>query len=381
MRVRRSPYLYVERKEGEELHVREGLAGNRAVVSAKTFELLRRLESPVEVAPAPEVSRMLDLGFLIEEGHEARAAEAKLFARVAPAMFGCPPWRLGERADFVFLGVPLDVGNLTAPGARYGPDALRKASALYPPRFDAARGTPAGWFDYDTSAELLGGARLADAGEVFLTPGAGSEESGRKISAAAHAVVESGGCPVVVGGDHSITFAALRGVLRGPCGLLHLDAHADSASHLPGLPHHYGNVVSRIVRELGVAQVVHAGVRGLGHGSIDHPPRRRAVSASWLRAHSASELVALLDPGLEWYVSVDIDVVDPSEAPATATPSPGGLTVAQTRTLLRAVGELRQVAGCDLVEVNPQFDHNGVTGAVACELLLALLGAIWRGSR
>ena len=151
--------------------------------------------------------------------------------------------------------------------------------------------------------------------------------------------------------------------------------------HVPGAPHHYGNVISRIVSELGVRRVVHVGVRGLGPAHFDSLPGRSAVSPSWLRSHSADEFLRLLDPGLAWYVTVDIDVLDPAFAPGTATPVPGGLTVAEVKAVLRWVGEARRVSGGDLVEINPQFDHNRITATLGCELLLTLMGSMWRGRR
>jgi agmatinase len=376
MRVMRSPYLYVEREDGEQIHVREKLAGNRAVINRKTLVLLEAFKQTREVpAGHPQLTRMLDLGFLVEEGREARHVETKLFSRVIPTLFGCPDWRPGAPSDFVVLGVPFDTGNRTAPGARYGPDALRRASAPYAAHpLDGGRVT--GWIDHDTQAAILRGAGLADAGDVFVMRGAGSEDSGRKISAAVSAVAASA-CPVVLGGDHSLTFAAVRGAAKGPTGLLHLDAHSDASWHVPALPHDYGNVVSRILGELAVPRVVHVGVRGLGHAPLTQPPARRALPPAWLRSHSLAELLDCLDPDLPWYVSLDIDVLDPAFAPGTATPVPGGLTVTETKDLLRAVGAARRVVGVDLVEVNPQFDRNHVTATLGCELILTLLGGIW----
>src|SRR5262249_29177196 len=146
MRVRRSPHLYVEREEAGELHVRERASGNRAVLNGAGAELLKLLKEPREVPAHPQVQRLLEMGFLVEDGREAPAAGAKLFSRVAPSMFGCPAWRPGQAADFIFLGVPVDVFNLTAPGARFGPDGLRQASALYASEaLESSSGACRGW--------------------------------------------------------------------------------------------------------------------------------------------------------------------------------------------------------------------------------------------
>jgi agmatinase len=386
MRVRRSPHFQVEIEEDGRFIVRERLAGNRATLTPQTLAFLDRFEQPAEVAETqPELGRMLDLGFLVEEGRETRALEAKLLAQVAPRMFGCPAWQPGEPCDFALLGVPFDAGNLTAPGARYGPDALRTASSLY--AAVAARGEPGrveGWVDHDTGARILEGARLRDAGDVFLSPGAGAEPNGLRITEAVRRLAASEARPLILGGDHSITFAAVRGVRgteSGRFGVIHLDAHSDAGALFQGVPHHYGNVMSRIVDELGVENVVQVGVRGPGHADPSRPPGRRAVSPGWLRSHAADDFLQLVDPGLAWYVTVDIDVIDPAFAPGTATPVCGGLTVAETKDLLRWVGETRRVIGGDLVEINPQFDHNRITANLGCELLLTLMGSMWRGPK
>src|SRR5207244_2135987 len=98
--------------------------------------------------------------------------------------------------------------------------------------------------------------------------GLGGEETSQRISAAVRRVAGTSTCAVVLGGDHSITFGAVRGALQGPSGLLHLDAHSDASRHTPETPHHYGNVVSRILAELDVRSVLHVGVRGLGRAAI-----------------------------------------------------------------------------------------------------------------
>jgi agmatinase len=381
MRVMRSPYLYVEREDGEQITVREKLAGNRAVINRRTLALLDRFRALTEVPDGhPQLGRMLELGFLVEEGREARALDAKLFSRVRPTLFGCPDWRPGDKSDFVFLGIPADGGNRAAPGARYGPDALRQASAPYAALPSGDGGAVQGWIDHDAQAPILRGARLADAGDVFLSPGAAAEDGGRKISEAV-AKVAASGCPVVLGGDHSLTFAALRGAVKAGAGLLHLDAHSDASWHMADRPHDYGNFVTRVLRELQVPRVVHVGVRGLGHAPLSQPPARLALPPGWLRGRSLADFLDCLDPERPWYVSIDIDVVDPAFAPGTATPVPGGLTVAETKALLRAVGAARRVVGVDLVEVNPHFDRNRVTATLGCELILTLLGAIWRDGR
>jgi agmatinase len=381
MRVRRSPHLHVEREEAGTVYLRERAGGNRAALNRTALRFLSGLVEPREVPDHPQVRRLLDLGFLVEDGHERRHVDGKLFARVAPLMFGCPAWREHDAADFVILGVPLDAGNRTAPGARYGPDALRQASAIYTHQAsDEAPGVCQGWVDHEPGETILRGARLADAGELYARPGSGAEEDSDRLTRAVQRILASSARPVLVGGDHAISFGALRGVARRPTGLLHLDAHSDAARYRAA-PHDYGNVVSRIVAELDVRKVLHVGVRGLGHGPVFEPPRRLALPPAWIRSRSLGELLELADPELDWYVSIDIDVVDPAFAPGTATPVPGGLTVAETKGILRAFGRARRVSGCDLVEVNPTFDQNRVTAILGCELLLTLMGAVWGGHK
>jgi agmatinase len=380
MRVRRSPHLYVEREEAGAVHVRERAAGNRAVLNRRATEWLMRLDEPSDVPEHPQLRRLLALGFLVEDGQHPRHVADKRFSRVAPAMFGRPFWRPEEPADFVFLGVPIDGGNRTAPGARNGPDGLRRASALYAaPTLAPTGGVGPGWIDYDSGDHRLQGARIADAGELFRRYGSGAEEDTERLADAVREIASSAACPVLIGGDHSITFGALRGLVRRPTGVLHLDAHSDAAPYEPGVPHDYGNVMSRVLSELDVRTVLQVGVRGFGQVPLSETPRRIGLPPAWLRSQSIQALLALADPSLDWYVSIDIDVVDPAFAPGTATPVPGGLTVAEVKAVLRGFAAARHIVGCDLAEVNPTFDQNGITAILGCELLLTLLGAIWEG--
>src|SRR5262249_52989708 len=147
----------------------------------------------------------------------------KLFSRVAPPFFGFPPWTPEDGGDIALVGVPLDQGNRTAPGARYGPDAVRQASLLYSSSGRVQDcGQLGGWFEPETDSLVLKGAQVRDAGDIYFDPSDGSEEHWRRITEGVRRLVKSGAVPLMIGGDHSLTFAALRGVDQNPVGFLHL---------------------------------------------------------------------------------------------------------------------------------------------------------------
>jgi agmatinase len=102
---------------------------------------------------------------------------------------------------------------------------------------------------------------------------------------------------------------------------------------------------------------------------------RQTLSPRELRRRGIPALVESLDPGVSYYVTFDIDALDPMYAPGTSTPQPGGLTFVEAKELLVTIASQRDCVGIDLVEINPDCDHNDITAITGIELLLAFLGA------
>ncbi|MHB1343956.1 MAG: agmatinase [Thermoleophilia bacterium] len=286
---------------------------------------------------------------------------------------------------FVVFGIPFDEGTSNRPGARFGPRGIRAASALYSYEGGAEL------FDIELGRTILAGARVGDFGDVAIQPLDGdANRSG--MTRAAKAVLEAGAIPVCMGGDHSITAPVLRAfAATNPDSLpylVHLDTHMDFDSY--GSLHYHGTPIRRSVEDRLVAGVTQVGIRGFNSGKADWEEARslgvNVITSSEFKRAGAERVLETVPEGVPLYISIDIDAFDPSIAPATGTPEPGGLTYLEGRELLRALAAHGRIVGFDLVEVSPPYDHAECTSILASRLLLDLMGATWdnrheRGSR
>jgi agmatinase len=282
---------------------------------------------------------------------------------VSPAgtLFGAPA--VGP-ADVVVAGIPFDAGNGILPGARSGPTEIRLLSQ--------------GLGVHEAGLRLglrQCGVRLRDRGDVVFAPGEPREWLHRRVAALCGDCILEGAAPLLLGGDHSVSFAPVeRMQAQRPLAVLWVDAHTDTAGG-PGEPLSHKNVARRLLELPRVLAMVQVGFRGYTlENEVDWPLRKRTlVSVDGLRRDGAGACLAALPPGVPLYVSVDIDVLDPAYAPGTASPVPGGLRPGEVVDLLRGVAQARSLAGADLVEVNPARDAGSRTAQVACALLGELI--------
>lgn len=277
-------------------------------------------------------------------------------------------------ADIAVLGVPVDQGTSNRPGQRYGPREMREASLIY------AWAPENGFYYIDTERTVLKGLRWADLGDVDVVP-SDMDQTSRNISAAVAAILKRGAFPVVLGGDHSIAFSAIRGLGIAPITVVHFDAHLDSYGDGDPRVLNHGGWVQQVAKLPGV-RFVQIGMRGIANdaGGVS---RSRALGSTIITAERVHRegvqavLASIPDLGTI-YVSLDIDVLDPSLAPGTGTVELGGLTFRQMHELLVGLPTKGRVVGLDVVEVNPFFDPTGVTAQTAVRLIIDLLGAALR---
>ncbi|MBO0824688.1 MAG: agmatinase family protein [Actinobacteria bacterium] len=291
---------------------------------------------------------------------------------------------LGDGYDVVFVGAPFDGGTTNRPGTRFGPGAIRGTDYL---PHDASR--PHLALGVDPLAEL----RVADLGDVLMPPG-DTELSIRRLEDAVHAVASSGAIPVILGGDHTIALPDATGVARqagwGRVSMIHFDAHADTGEHHYGALHGHGTPMRRLIESGAVRgdRFLQIGLRGYWP-----PPRVLAWMAEQrMRSYEMTEVASrgldtvlteafsiAMDDCDAVFLSVDVDVVDPGMAPGTGTPEPGGLTGRQLLDAVRRIAMELPLAGIDVVEVAPPYDHAEVTGFLANRVVLeALSGIAWR---
>ncbi|MFC5379973.1 agmatinase family protein [Aquipuribacter nitratireducens] len=289
-------------------------------------------------------------------------------------------------ADVVVLGAPFDGGTSHRPGTRFGPQALRTTDYL---GHDGSR--PSLALRVDGLRDL----DVRDAGDVEMPPG-DIETSLQRLRGAVAAVARSGAVPVVLGGDHSITYATGRGTAdvhgEGRVSMLHFDAHADTGDIEFGSLWGHGQPMRRLIESgaLRGDRFLQIGLRGYWPG----PETLAWMAERRMRSYEMTEVVdrgldACLDEAFGIatdgcdgvFLSVDIDVADPGHAPGTGTPEPGGLTARQLLDAVRRICWELPVVGMDVVEVSPPYDHADITAALGNRVVLEAVSAMARRRR
>jgi len=270
-----------------------------------------------------------------------------------------------EAADYVLVGAPLDVSTSFLPGARFGPDRLRRFAE---PFDDYDRRT-------DSRFSALG---VHDAGDVRAWDDAA--EYVEYLAATLRDAVIDDACPLLLGGEHTVSAAGVRAV--DPDVFVTLDAHLDLRESFDGNPWSHACVTRRILD--GDPGAVSNGDPGdAPDGGSSRPPTadravilgaRTGAPEEYERADADDVTVVPPDAVADWtpdfggervYLSVDVDAVDPGFAPGTGTMEPFGLHPRTVRRVVRAVAP--HAAGFDAVEVNDRDD--GQTAALAAKLL------------
>ena len=289
-------------------------------------------------------------------------------------------------ADVVVVGAPFDGGTSHRPGTRFGPQAIRMTDYL---AHDGSR--PSLALRTDGLRDLL----VLDAGDVEMPPGH-IERSLEALESAVQVVVEAGAIPVVLGGDHSIAYADVRGVANvlgaGRISMVHFDAHADTGDLEFGSLWGHGQPMRRLLESgaLRGDRFLQIGLRGYWPGE----ETLAWMAGQGMRSYEMTEIGAR---GLQEclteafatatndcdgvFLSVDIDVCDPGHAPGTGTPEPGGLTARELLDAVRRCCLELPVVGIDVVEVSPPYDHADITAALANRVVLEALSAIARRRR
>lgn len=317
---------------------------------------------------------------LLREADGADAIRPPDRVSVQPRCFGAPDHDPAAPAAFTVLGIPFD-GNTTGfPGARFGPLAIRSASEGARYTLDPWVQVPVGFWDFGAGRSLLAGVSLADAGNVYVSPGEDGFELYARITDVVRELLEGGTIPIVLGGDHSLTAPVLAAFPEGPLQIVHLDAHTDlgDLERSDGTGLHHGSFVSALLEDLPhLVEVRQIGLRGIIESSaFGDDPKVVSVGMDQLRERGWSAALDGLDPDRATYVTLDIDVVDPAYAPSTGTPVPGGLAPHELKALLRTIGNAVRVVGMDVMEVGrPEGAADG-TGHVALEAIMTLADAI-----
>jgi agmatinase len=274
--------------------------------------------------------------------------------------------------DAAVVGAPTDELVTHAPGARFGPRAIR-----------AANRTAA--YHLETRLDWSESIRVVDYGDAPVVP-KDAAASHRAIEQIVGEVAGAGVIPLVLGGDHSITEPAVRAcaAVHGPAGLIHFDAHADTAKKLYGQELSHGSPMYRLVEQglVDPGRYVQIGLRGWWPEEPEFRWQAERGITSFLMdevrrqgVDRVVERVIELIGAEPIFLTVDIDVLDPAFAPGTGTPEPGGMEPSELLWACRTLAARLRVAGADVVEVAPTglFDR---TALVADRIVREVLTGI-----
>ncbi|HEV7252559.1 MAG TPA: agmatinase [Mesorhizobium sp.] len=268
-------------------------------------------------------------------------------------------------ADAVVWGVPFDGAVSNRPGARFGPQAIRRASAI----FDNDPQYPFGRDLFERLAVVDHGDCLLDFGDHASTPAA--------IRDQAAAILESRAFLVTLGGDHFITLPLLEAhaARHGTLALVHFDAHQDT----------WDDDGRRIDHGSFVGRAVNSGLIDAGHsiqiGIRTHAPADFGIEivhgydVEEMRAAEIAAAVTARVGDAPVYLTFDIDCLDPAFAPGTGTPVAGGPSSAKILSALRQLGGL-DIRGADVVEVSPPYDHADITAIAGASVAMHYLGLL-----
>ncbi len=304
---------------------------------------------------------------------------------VGPSTFMKLPWITDpaelrrRRTDVAIVGAPFDDAVSHRPGARFGPRAIREAQY-----------TSGSIHSLQLRTEPFEVLDVVDAGDANIVP-AWIDRAHALIYRKVREVAETGAIPIVLGGDHSITWPSATAVAEvrrpGTIGIVHFDAHADTANEDWGVLAGHGTPMRRLIESGAVdgRNFVQVGLRGYW------PP---VDVFEWMQAHGlryhfmteieergaeaviADAIAEALDGPDSIYLSLDIDVIDPGLAPGTGTPEPGGML---TREVLRGIRQIVgavDLCGMDIVEVSPPYDHAETTAMAANRAALEAISAL-----
>lgn len=277
-------------------------------------------------------------------------------------------------ADVAVLGAPFDGGTQWRAGARFGPRAIREASTLFAFGHDGA-------YDHEDDVTYLREARIVDIGDADIIH-TDTEASHANIEAGVRKILAAGVLPFVLGGDHSINIPCIRAFSgQKPMHLVQIDAHLDFVDERHGVRHGHGNPMRRAAELPWITGLTQIGIRNVSSTARDGYVAAREMGSDILsvrqtRQLGTAALLARIPAGGRYYLSIDIDAFDPSIAPGTGTPSHGGFAYYEVLELLAGLARRGEIAGIDLVEVAPAYDPSGITGILAAQLALNLIGRV-----
>jgi len=272
--------------------------------------------------------------------------------------------------DVALVGVPMDLGVTNRSGARFGPRAVRNVERVGP-------------YSHVLDEVPRGVLKAADIGDVPMRSRFSLTESLEDIESFYKQIVGAGVIPLSIGGDHSITYPILKAIgEKEPVGMVHIDAHMDTGGAFEGEKFHHGGPFRQAVLAgvLDPDRCVQIGIRGSSeiNGEFSYESGMTVIHAEDVERQGVDAIADIARQVVgddAFYITIDVDGIDPAYAPGTGTPEIGGLTPLQVQIMLRELKGLNIVGG-DVVEVAPQYDPTTNTAHVAAQLLFELFALL-----
>lgn len=255
-----------------------------------------------------------------------------------------------EKYEKFILGVPFDSTSIDRPGSKYAPNRIRERFLQlesYEP-----------FFGKDADEE-----NAKDIGNLVCVPGSW-ELTERRMDAALKEAMKKGAVPIVLGGEHLITYSVVKNLKRD-CPIIWMDAHSDLREDYEGLMFSHSTVARRIIEDFD-REIIFCGCRS-------YPPEEAAyLKKNKIKIHGVEDLP--YDSFDKFYLSLDFDFFDPSIAPGVGTPEHGGFLFSDFVDFVENTKNKKMV-GSDIVEVSPLYDHGEITATLAARIMRMLLCA------
>lgn len=284
-------------------------------------------------------------------------------------MFGVAASREIKDVDAVFVGIPYDLSASYRCGARFAPSRIRDVSRI------------TSGVDFYLLREIFNERKVADYGDIVINMERDSFFNGVENEIMK---IAGKGTVFIMGGDHLITYPVLKALNKryGKVNLLHLDAHIDTWNIVNSNSINHGTWLRKVVEDNLTSGICQVGLRASLYSRKDLEFLRKKgicmISMRDFKRMGPSSIAEEINKNFlseNFYITIDIDVVDPAFAPGTGVPEPGGMNSFEIMEFLRYL-DLEKIVGADVVEVSPPYDVSDITSILAANLFFIMLSKI-----
>lgn len=271
-----------------------------------------------------------------------------------------------ENSHIVLFGAPFDGTTTFRPGTRFAPPAIRQDSyglETYSP-----------YQDRDLEDYMI-----ADYGDLDLVFG-NTQKALEQIYDQTKTIVEDGKMPFMFGGEHLVSYGSIKAVQEkyNDLHIIHFDAHTDLREDYMGEEFSHSSVIKLVHNFVGNDKIFQFGIRS-GLKSEFEFAEGRIYQEKFGVTTLPKIIKKLKDKPV--YITIDLDILDPSVFPGTGTLEPGGITFKELQEAIAEFQHLNNVVGCDVVELSPHYDQSGTSNAVACKVVREMLVAVAKEER